>query len=67
MSNVALTNDKDKLKELYGIVDRKVQEDVPMFSSYIIRTMAAANKRLTGVKPSVYGFLNHVEQWDVSQ
>ena len=67
LSNVALTNDKDKLKELYGIVDRKVQEDVPMFSAYIIRTMAAANKRLTGVKPSVYGFLNHVEQWDVTQ
>ena len=67
LSNVALTNDRDKLKELYGIVDRKVQEDVPMFSAYIIRTMAAANKRLTGVKPSVYGFLNHVEQWDVAQ
>ena len=32
-----------------------------------IKTMAAANKRLTGVKPSVYGFLNHVEQWDVSR
>ena len=63
MSNVALTNDKDQLKELYGIVDRSVQEDVPMFSAYIIKTMAAANKRLTGVKPSVYGFPNHVEQW----
>ena len=25
LSNVALTNDKDKLKELYGIVDRSVQ------------------------------------------
>ena len=67
LANVALTNDKDKLKELYGIVDRNVQEDVPMFSAYIIKTMAAANKRLTGVKPSVYGFLNHVEQWDVSR
>lgn len=38
-----------------------------MFSAYIIKTMAAVNKRLTGVTPSVYGFLNHVEQWDVAQ
>jgi len=66
LSNVALTNDKDKLKELYGIVDRKVQEDVPMFSAYVIRTMAAKNKRLTGVNPSVYGFFNHVEEWDIT-
>jgi len=43
-----------------------MQEDVPMFSAYVIRTMAAKNKRLTGVNPSVYGFFNHVEEWDIT-
>ena len=38
-----------------------------MFSAYIIKTMAGVNKRLVGVEPSVYGFLNHVEQWDIVQ
>jgi len=42
-----------------------VQEDVPMFSAYVISSLGAVNKRLTGVQPSVYGFFNHVEQWNV--
>ena len=50
---------------LYSIVDRKVQEDVPMFSAYVISSLAAVNERLTGAEPTVYGFFNHVEQWDV--
>lgn len=61
------SSDPGELKELYSAIDRQMQEDVPMFSAYIIKTMAAVNKRLTGVTPSVYGFLNHVEQWDVAQ
>ena len=67
LSKVSLTDDVDQLKELYSIVDKQVQEDVPMFSAYIIKTMAGVNKRLVGVEPSVYGFLNHVEQWDIVQ
>ena len=46
-------------------MDRKVQEDVPMFSAYVISSLAAVNERLTGAEPTVYGFFNHVEQWDV--
>ena len=49
------------------MVDRRVQEDVPMFSAYVIKSLAAGNKRLTGAEPSVYGFFNHVEQWDMAQ
>ena len=44
-----------------------MQEDVPMFSAYVVKTMAAVNKRLTGAKPSVYGFFNHVEDWELKQ
>ena len=65
-AKIPLSSDAKELKELYGAVDRKVQEDVPMFSAYIIKSMAAANKRLVNAQPSVYGFFNHVEQWDVS-
>ena len=65
-AQIPLSSDAEELKGLYGAVDRKVQEDVPMFSAYIIKSMAAANKRLVNAQPSVYGFFNHVEQWDVS-
>lgn len=67
LSKVQLTGDADELKELYSVVDRQMQEDVPMFSAYVIKTMAAVNKRLVNVEPNVYGFLNHVEQWDIAQ
>lgn len=67
LSRVQLTSDVQELKELYSVVDRQMQEEVPMFSAYIIKTMAAANKRLVNVEPNVYGFLNHVEQWDIAQ
>ena len=65
-ARIPLSSDAEELKGLYGAVDRKVQEDVPMFSAYIIKSMAAVNKRLVNAQPSVYGFFNHVEQWDVS-
>lgn len=66
LSKVQVTNDTAGTAKLYSIVDKKVQEDVPMFSAYVISSLGAVNKRLTGAKPSVYGFFNHVEQWDVN-
>jgi len=46
-------------------VDKKVQEDVPMFSAYVISAQGAVSKRITGATPSVYGFFNDVQNWDV--
>lgn len=66
LSKVQVTNDTAGTAKLYSIVDKKVQEDVPMFSAYVISSLGAVNKRLTGAEPSVYGFFNHVEQWDVN-
>ncbi len=66
LSKVQVTNDTAETAKLYSVVDKKVQEDVPMFSAYVISSLGAVNKRLTGVQPSVYGFFNHVEQWDVN-
>lgn len=67
LSSVSVAGSQEEMKELYAVVDSQVQEDVPMFSAYVIKTMAAANKRLVNAEPSVYGFLNHVETWDVAQ
>lgn len=46
-------------------MDKKVQEDVPMFSAYVISAQGAVSKRITGATPSVYGFFNDVRNWDV--
>lgn len=67
LSKISLTSKPEELRELYRIVDQSMQEDVPMFSAYVVKTMAAVNKRLTGAKPSVYGFFNHVEDWELKQ
>ena len=58
LTSTQLTSDVDEIKGLYSIVDKKVQEDVPMISAYIISAQGAVNKRLTGAVPSVYGFFN---------
>ncbi|MDE5908956.1 MAG: ABC transporter substrate-binding protein [Lachnospiraceae bacterium] len=59
------TSDVEKIKELYAVVDKKVQEDVPMFSAYVISAQGAVSNRLTGAQPSEYGFFNNVYNWDV--
>jgi len=57
--------DAAELRGLYSIVDKKVQEDVPMFSAYIISAQGAVSKRLQGVNANVYGFFNNVQEWDI--
>ena len=65
LANTQLTSDLAETKDLYSIVNRKVQEDVPMISAYVISAQGAMNKRLVGAQPSVYGFFNDVHNWDV--
>lgn len=60
-----LTSDPEETKELFSVVDKKVQEDVPMLSAYVISAQGAVSKRITGAAPSVYGFFNDVQNWDV--
>jgi len=59
------TENNEVIKEQYSIVDRKMQEDVPMFSAYVISAQGAVSKRLTGVEPDVYGFFNDIHMWDI--
>ena len=51
------TSDINEIKSLYSVVDKKVQEDVPMFSVYIISAQGAVSKRISGAAPSAYGSL----------
>ena len=62
-----LTSDPEETKERFSVVDKKVQEDVPMFSAYVISAQGAVSKRITGAAPSVYGFFNDVQNWDVAE
>ncbi len=57
----------DEIKDCYSIVDKKMQEDVPMFSAYIISAQGAVNKRLSNVKVDVYGFFNNIHEWDIAE
>lgn len=65
LANVASAKDAEEIKELYSVIDKKVQEDVPMFSAYIISAQGAVSKRLTGIHANVYGFFNNIQEWDV--
>lgn len=61
------TSDEEEIKGCYSIVNRIVQEEVPMFSAYIISAQGAVSDRLSGAEPSVYGFFNDVQNWDIAE
>lgn len=61
------TSDVAKIADFYSTVDSKMQADVPMFSIYVISAQGAVNNRVTGAEPSVYGFFNDVQNWDVTE
>ena len=61
------TSDVNEIKEFYSVVDKTMQEDVAMFSVYVISAQGAVSNRVTGAEPSVYGFFNDVQNWDVTE
>ena len=67
LAKTQLTSDINEIKGYYLTVNQKVQQDVPMFSAYIIKALGAVNKRLSNATPSVYGAFNHIENWDVTE
>ncbi len=60
------TSNIEEIKASYSLINRKVQEEVPMFSAYIISAQGAVSKRLSGAEPSVYGFFNQVHNWELA-
>lgn len=67
LADTQLTSDIEETTQLYSYVNKKVQEDVPMISAYVISAQGAVSKRLTGATPSVYGFFNDVQNWDIAE
>lgn len=61
------TADTQQLKKDYAIVDQKVKDEVPMFTAYVISQLGAVSNRVTGAEPTVYGFFNDVQNWDVTE
>lgn len=67
LTNTQLTSDIEEIKAEYTIIDKIVQEDVPMFSAYIISAQGAVNNRLQNAEPTVYGFFNNVHEWEITK
>lgn len=67
LTKTQMTTDPAELTQLYLATSKKVQEDVPMISAYVISALGAKNKRLSGATPSVYGFFNDVQNWEITQ
>ena len=65
LSKVQLTSDVDEITKQYSIIDTVVQKEVPMFSAYVISAQGAVNNRLEHAVPAVYGFFNHVHEWEL--
>ncbi len=57
----------EELTKLYSTVNKQVQEDVPMFSAYVISAQGAVSKRLRNVKANVYGFFLNVHEWEIAE
>lgn len=61
------TSSVAEIKGFYSVVDKKMQEDAAMFSVYVISAQGAVSNRVIGAEPSVYGFFNDVQNWDVAE
>lgn len=57
--------DVDAITEQFLIVDRAMQEDVPMISGWVLATLGAVNNRLQNATPDVFGTFVNVQEWDV--
>ena len=65
LANTQTAGSVEESKEYYSAVNRKTQEDVPMFSAYVISAQGAVSNRLSGVNSNVYGFFNNIHEWEI--
>lgn len=67
LTQVKTENDPAVVKELYAKINKIAEQEVPMFSAYATRALAATSNRITGVEPRAYGTFINVQDWDISE
>ncbi len=67
LAQVKSEDDPAVIKEIYGKINKIAEEEVPMFSVYATRSLAAMSNRVTGVTPRAYGTFINVQDWDVTE
>lgn len=60
-------DDPAAVKELYARINKIAEVEVPMFSVYATRSLAAVSNRVSGVTPRAYGTFINVNEWDIVQ
>lgn len=66
MTRTQQISDEAQIKSCYSEVNQLVQQEVPMFSAYMISAQGAVSERLEGAEPTVYGFFNDVQNWELN-
>lgn len=59
------TSDLNEAIAGYLAVDKIVQEQVPMYSAYVISSLGVTNKRLQNAVPDVFGTFINVHEWEI--
>ena len=59
------TDDVEQIRAAYATIDRLMQQEVPMFSAYIIRALGAVNNRVVNARPDVFGSFINVHEWEI--
>jgi peptide/nickel transport system substrate-binding protein len=67
LAQVKSEDEPAAVKELYARINKIAEVEVPMFSVYATRSLAAVSNRVTGVTPRAYGTFINVHEWDIAQ
>lgn len=57
--------DQAEITEQYLLVNRDMQENVPVISGWVIAKLGAVSNRLQNAVPDVFGTLINVQDWDI--
>ena len=59
------STDEAKIKAAYNAIDRRMIEDVPMFSMYFVGNIGVVGDRLMNAEPTFYGAFDNIQEWDL--
>ncbi len=65
LATIWASGDAAVYKEQLAIIDKDVQENVPLISLYVNGPLGAVANRVQGVKNDMYGTLNDVHTWTI--